>query len=356
MGLFKDILGANESLFRNELALDYSFVPKLVPYREKEQHYIAGCIKPLFQQRNGRNLFIFGPPGVGKSVALRHVLGELEEQTDEIIPVYINCWQHNSSFKIFLELCNVIGYKFTLNKRSDELFVIAKQILNKKAVVFVFDEIDKLQDYDFLYSILEEIFRKAIIAITNDKDWLASLDTRIRSRLMPESLEFRPYNFEETKGILKQRLESAFFPDVWEQEAFSLVADKTFAMRDIRRGLFLMRQSGLAAEEQASKKILKEHVLKSIQKLDDFSLGEEGEMEGDDRMMLEIIKGNSGKRIGDLYKAYQDAGGKAIYKTFQRRIDKFEKDRFVTLNKIPGGTEGNTTIVTWSAEKKLTDF
>lgn len=134
MGLFKDILGANESLFRNELALDYSFVPKLVPYREKEQHYIAGCIKPLFQQRNGRNLFIFGPPGVGKSVALRHVLGELEEQTDEIIPVYINCWQHNSSFKIFLELCNVIGYKFTLNKRSDELFVIAKQILNKKEI------------------------------------------------------------------------------------------------------------------------------------------------------------------------------------------------------------------------------
>ena len=59
-GLFKDILGSSESLFKNELALDFSFQPKLVPYREKEQRFIAGCIKPLFQGKNGKNVFIFG--------------------------------------------------------------------------------------------------------------------------------------------------------------------------------------------------------------------------------------------------------------------------------------------------------
>ncbi len=356
MSLFKDMLGSGESLFRNEIALDYSFVPKVIPYREAEQHQIASCIKPLFQDRSGRNLFIFGQPGIGKTVACQHVLNELEEQTDDIIPVYINCWQHNSSFKVFLEICNAVGYKFTQNKRSDELFIIIKQMLNKRASVFVFDEIDKLQDYDFLYSILEEVFKKAVIAITNDKNWLSSLDSRIRSRLMAESLEFRTYNFEETKGILKERLDYAFVPGVWDDEAFQLVASKAFEMSDIRRGLFLMKQSAAFAEEKASKKVGKEHVLHSISQLDDFSTKDKSELDDEDRHILEIVKKNSGSRIGDLYKAYQDSGGKAIYRTFQRRIDSLEKGKFVLLDKKVGGIGGNTTIVSVSNEKKLTDY
>ncbi len=356
MSLFKDMLGSGESLFRNELALDYSFVPKMIPYREAEQHQVAGCIKPLFQERNGRNLFIFGQPGVGKTVACRHVLNELEEQTDDIVPIYINCWQHNSSFKVFLEICNALGYKFTQNKRSDELFIIAKQMLNKRASVFVLDEIDKLQDYDFLYSILEEIYKKAIIAITNEKGWLASLDTRIRSRLMAESLEFRTYNLEETKGILKSRMEFAFVPGVWEPDAFNLVAEKAFDMRDIRRGLFLMKESASFAESRASKKVCREHVLNSISRLDDFSVKDKSELDDEDRFILELIRKNSGSKIGELFKSYQDAGGKAVYKTFQRKIDKFEKDKYVVLDKKVGGIGGNTTIVSISGGKKLTDF
>lgn len=358
MALFRDMLGSGESLFRNELALDYSFVPKLVPYRESEQRQLASCIKPLFQQRSGRNLFIYGSPGVGKTVACRHVLKELEEQTDDIITVYVNCWQHNSSFKVFLEICNVIGYKFTQNKRSDELFAVIKQMLNKKASVFVFDEADKIQDHDFLYTVLEEIYKKTIIAITNDRNWLVSLDSRIRSRLMPESCEFKPYNSEETKGILKQRMEYAFVPGCWDDDAFDAVAEKASEMQDIRRGLFLMRQAALVAEDRASRKVTKEHVLHALGSFDNFSASskDSSEMEEDDRLTLDIIRKNSGQKIGDLYRAYQEAGGKAVYRTFQRRIDKFEKDRYVVLDRVAGGAEGKTTIVSIIGDKKLTEY
>ena len=37
MAIFKDMLGSDETIFRNEIALDYSYVPKVIPYREKEQ-------------------------------------------------------------------------------------------------------------------------------------------------------------------------------------------------------------------------------------------------------------------------------------------------------------------------------
>ena len=207
MALFKDMLGSDESLFKNEIALDYSFLPKILPHREQQQRHIANCVKPLMLGKNGRNLFIFGAPGIGKTAALRYVLNELEEQTDEVIPIYINCWQKNTTFKIIIDICEQLGYRLTHNKRTEELFTILKTMLNKKAVVFAFDEADKLEDFDFLYSILEEIYKKSVFLITNYNDWFDDLDERVRSRLMSESLEFKPYNFEETKDILRQRAE-----------------------------------------------------------------------------------------------------------------------------------------------------
>ncbi len=90
MPLFDDMLKQGESLFLNPEVLDFDYQPKLVPFRENHQNFIASCIKPLFQKRNGKNIFISGSPGIGKTVSCKHVLKELEEQTNEIIPIYIN--------------------------------------------------------------------------------------------------------------------------------------------------------------------------------------------------------------------------------------------------------------------------
>lgn len=359
MGVFDEMLGSGESVFTNELSLDYSFVPKQVPYRENEQHHIASCIKPLFQQRSGRNLFIFGTPGIGKTVACRKVLQELEEQTEEVEPIYVNCWQHNTTFKIFLAICNILGYKFTQNKRGDELFIIIKQMLNKNSAVFVFDEIDKAEDFDFLYSILEEIYRKTIILITNQREYVSQIDDRVRSRLMAEQLGFRAYNLEEIKGIIAERAKYAFVKDCWEKEAMEAVSAKTYELGDIRRGLYLLRESGLAAEERASRKITKRDVEIALRKLDEFKIKKADDLDSESKFILGIVKKNSDKKIGDLFSIYQDAGGKAIYKTFQRKIAKLEKNRFIATEKISGGAEGKTSIISYTEkkdEKKLTEF
>ena len=115
------MLASEESLFINHVALDYDYQPKLVPYREFHQRKMAACIKPLFDKANARNLFMYGKPGVGKTVACKHVLKELEDETDEILPFYINCWQTNSTYKICVRLCELLGYKFVQNKKTDEL-------------------------------------------------------------------------------------------------------------------------------------------------------------------------------------------------------------------------------------------
>ena len=354
MGVFDNILGSEESLFRDDVALDYDYMPKLIPYREKEQFKIASAIKPLFVKRNGRNLFIYGNPGVGKTVACRHVLNELEEKTDDIIPFYINCWQKNTTYKIILEMCNIIGYKFTQNKKTEELFDVLKGIINKKSAVFVFDEIDKVEDFSFLYSILENIYRKSIILITNYSNFIQKIDDRVKSRLTPEMLEFKPYNLEETGGILKQRMEYAF-NDVWDDYAFDAVVKKCYEMKDIRLGLFLMRESGIIAEDRSSRRITIDDVKKAIDKVDKFTKKDENSLDSEERMIFNIIKENSGKKIGELFKIYQERGGTSVYRTFQRKINKLASDGFISIEKVTG-KGGNTTIVRYEKVKRLTDF
>ena len=162
--------------------------------------------------------------------------------------------------------------------------------MNKKSVVFVFDEIDKAEDFNFLYTILEEIYRKTIICITNYKSWISSLDERIMSRLVPEHMDFEPYNKAETKGIVESRNTQAFHPDVWKEDSSTKVVDKTYELKDIRSGLYLLKEAGLAAEDAARKEVLVKDVEKAIGKLQDFKIKKIDALDEDVQGILELIK------------------------------------------------------------------
>jgi cell division control protein 6 len=356
MALFDDMLKDGESLFMNPVVLDYDYLPKLIPYREKEQKHIAFCIKPLFAGRNGKNILVHGPPGIGKTAAVRHVLRELEETTDDVIPIYINTWQTNTTYKIIIEICKKLDYKFTHNKKTEELFKIVKAQLNKGSIVFCFDEIDKAEDLDFLYMILEQIYRKTILLITNYKEWTIKLDERIKSRLTLEFLEFRRYNAPEIKGILQERLKYAFVPNVWQQDAFNLAVNKTTQIGDVRTGLYILREAGNSAENRSSRKIEVQDVKAVINKISDIKIKKTTELKEDEKLILDIVKEFSGKKIGELFDIYKEKGGEGVYKTFQRKIDFLSKNKFISTIKQLGGSEGTTTIVNYERETKLDEF
>jgi len=351
MSIFDSVLKSDQTLIKNEDALDYEFVPKLLPNREGEQKRIAHAMQPLLRNRSGRNVLMFGAPGIGKTAATKHVLRDLEEETDEIHIIYINCWHNNTTYKVLVEVCDQIGYKFTHNKKTTELYTVIKNVVNRTAAVFVFDEIDKAEDYDFLYFLLEEIYKKSIIVITNEENFLVEMDNRIKSRLTPEIIEFKPYNLNETKSIIESRLAYAFYDDVWSTEPVQMIVNKTFDIKDIRSGMFLLRESCLQAEERSSKRIEKLDVDKAINKLDEFSIKNVDELEDESKVILDLVKKNSGIKIGALYKKYTEQGGGSVYKTFQRKIKKLDEGKFIKTEKRIG-EGGNTTIVS----KKITDF
>lgn len=353
--LFKNILRDDESLFLDNLALDYEFTPPVIKYRESQQAYIADCIKPLFNQRIGKNLLITGTPGIGKTIATKHILNELKKETNEIITIYINCWKKDTPYKIALDICNQINYKFTQTKNTDELFKEISKILNKKSAVIVLDEVDKLEkDHQVIfYQILEDIYKKTIILITNEKSWLKNLDQRIMSRLTPDTLEFKPYNQEETEGILKQRVKFAFVPDILDEQAFQIISKKTFENKDIRTGLFLLKEAGEFAELKAQRKITLENANQAIQKLENFKIKKLDSLSQEENFLLELIKENSGKPRIDFFKQYQKKFSKS-YRSFSRKIRELEKAKLISSEE--NFEKGKTTILHYSEDKNLNDF
>ena len=353
MGLYDDLLKGGESLFKNESALEYVFLPKTVPYRDDQQKYLASCIKPLLMDHTGRNVLVHGPPGVGKTAALKHLLRELDDSdefADKLFPIYVNCWHKNTTYKIVLELCEAVGYAFVQNKNTEDLFKIVTQIINRKGAIFVFDEIDKVEDTDFLYMLSELVFKKSIFLVTNYKSWLLELDDRIRSRLMLEQIEFPNYNEKEIEGILRERITYAFHTECVNDDALKLVSVKAAELKDLRIGLFLLKESAVIAETYNCKRVTIEHVNNAIGKINQFSIKNTDELDDEAKLILKIVREYSGKKIGDLFKFYETAGGKSSYKTFQRKITKLEEGRFISLERTHSG--GNTTIV----NKKLTEY
>jgi len=343
MNLFKNMLKEDESLFINEMALDYDYLPRLLPFRDNQQFYLAECIKPLFNKRNSKNVLITGKPGIGKTALVKFVLRDLETETSDIIPVYINCWKKNTAHKIVLEICEQIGYKWVINKNSDELLKSASTIINQKALVLVLDEVDKLDDQQILYSILEDIEKKSIFLISNDKEFLVKLDDRVKSRLIPEILEIRSYSYEETKEILIQRVKHAFVQGIWDEKALQLVAEKSYQNKDIRLGLFLLKESGNIAEIKASKKILLEHCEQAVNKLDLFRK-KAIQLNDEEKEILEIVKKNSGLIATQLYDIYKVNNDKS-YRTFHRKLKSLEENNLVKISETRGDDGGVSSLV-----------
>jgi cell division control protein 6 len=259
------------SLLINPAILEQTFLPRKLLFREEQHQFLADCIKPLFERRSGTNLIITGPPGIGKTASVKYMFRELIEKTDNIMPIYVNCWKRDTTPKIINEIARKMNLKLIEKMASDEIFDRLMEKFSKfDGIVFAFDEFDKVKDFDFLYRILEDVPYKTILLITNISDIVTKMDRRLMSRLLLERVNFKPYNFNETKSILHERQQYSFSPDSWDYDAFETIIRKTYDARDIRTGLFLMKAAGEIATKRDAPKINADDVNKSIEKLKDF--------------------------------------------------------------------------------------
>jgi len=114
---FEDLL-RKASLLKSERKLDNNYIPKKLPYREKELSLLSQLFLELITTPNSisRKILIIGKTGIGKTVTIK-MFGEMlvnaaEKRSGEIKYVHINCRKERTSYKVLIKIVLALNKNF----------------------------------------------------------------------------------------------------------------------------------------------------------------------------------------------------------------------------------------------------
>ena len=183
---------------------DFDYLPEQPLLREEAKTLVDDILR--FELSGiPTHYAIIGSRGSGKTLTLKYLARVLPEQT-ALEVLYVNCRQHNTSFKILARLLEVQARGTSLVELF-EAFCARQQ----KRTVVVLDEIDLMSPKDRRREILYLLSRSQqpfmVVMLSNNPHVLQELDAATRSSLQPVPLHFRNYNAEQIRRILQQRAE-----------------------------------------------------------------------------------------------------------------------------------------------------
>ena len=358
MGI-EDILMYDESLFQNINAFDPDYVPPNYNFRDTQMEAMAMAIRPAMRGGQPSNAIILGSPATGKTTAIRKVFEMVEDNTEKVICVYVNCQIHTTRFGIFSQI-----YKKMFGHLPPETGVpfsrIYTQIMQdlqrkEKSLIVAFDDINYLFQsknankvvYDLLRAYEEYPgVRTSIFAILSDLEFKYAFDKNVNTVFIPQEIMFPLYTYTEIEDILRDRVNAGFFPGVLSDDILEQIAMYTLENGDLRVGINLLKSCGNIAEASASREITQEHFDKAIESLVSVNVSETLKSLNDvERDLLKMIANWDGVcSAGDLSEEYKQKTGSS-YASFNRTLDKLEFVRLIDTKFTGKGVRGNSRQV-----------
>ena len=227
--------------------------------REAHLEELLRCLRPGFDRKKPMHAWLFGEPGTGKTLLVKHVLRKLGKEA-LVGGIYVNCWEQNSYYsvldKLVRELRMLGAEKLNASFKLERL----KTFIGSRPFIIVLDEIDKpkREERDSILYNLCNIGNVGLICVSNSRSVLYSMDERIKSRLNAKQVEFRPYSQDDLFCILKQRAELALGPGSWNEVTLRKVAE--LAEGDARVAIQTLKKAAYNAEKAAGKTINENHI------------------------------------------------------------------------------------------------
>jgi len=359
--VFSTLPEKREGVFANEDALKPEFIPEVLPGRENELTQIALALRPLAESVNakGRNLFIFGPPGSGKTASTRRALRDLSDYSDKAWCFYVNCWQHSTRHAVFSQLAFLA--EEPLPRRglaADEVFERFASVVknSRKNAVIVLDEFDRLLHagndkvlYDFARARELSGANFTEIIISNDAELLSKLDARARSSLQPMVLEFKQYSPLQLKQILLERAATAFRENALSKEALALCAAcGAKAGGDARVALQALYDAGRYAEQRGASVVELMDARKAVLEQEVLNASKEKRLAGLTRLeesTLSVLR-EAGRPLesGELYSLLE---GVASERSLRECLKLLELKKLVVLEEKNSekGERGRTRLI-----------
>jgi len=257
---------SESKIFANREVLSPHYIPKKLISRAKEINSIERALAPSLKGERGRNLFIYGKTGTGKTSCTKYVLDEVKGIPNTKAKIsYINCKIYNSRYRVLNKV--VSDHLPTYAKRGYGTVDLYEKLTNwieedNKILVAILDEVDVVKDLDDLIYTLTRINSDikaggvTIIGISNRVSFKESLDPRSLSTLYETELVFPPYYATELYEIIRDRTMTGFKSNAITDEILHFIA-ATAAKEggDARLSLKILSKAGELAEEKEQEKI-----------------------------------------------------------------------------------------------------
>ena len=96
MQSLNDLL-VESKIFADREVLSPHYMPKKLLFREKEINNIEKALAPSLKGERGRNLFIYGKTGTGKTSCTKYVIDEVKNIPNTKARIsYVNCRIYNT--------------------------------------------------------------------------------------------------------------------------------------------------------------------------------------------------------------------------------------------------------------------
>ena len=359
MGI-EDILLFDETIFKNIEAFNPDYVPDNYLHRETQMESLAICLRPALKGGRPINTVVLGSPATGKTTAINKIFNMVENNSDRVVCVYVNCQLHTTRFNIFSQIYNKIfghmppetGVPFSRIYGS-----IMKHLQNeKKSMIVALDDVSYLFHSKNANKIFYDILRAheefkgvktGIFAILSDIEFRYMLDKNVTSVFIPQEIVFDPYSTPEMFDILKDRVKAGFYPDVISDDLLNLIAEHASEVGDLRMGIDLLRVSGNFAEADASKTIEEKHLKQALSNTSSANLKSTLKtLSNEDKLLLKAIAEYESDDLiaGYLYKSFNKVNPTS-YASFDRKLNKLEFLRMIDTKFTGKGVKGNSRLI-----------
>ncbi len=257
---------SDSKIFANREVLSPHYIPKKLISRVKEINAIERALAPSLKGERGRNLFIYGKTGTGKTSCTKFVLDEVKNIPNTKAKIsYINCKIYNSRYRVLNKV--VSDHLPTYAKRGYGTVDLYEKLTNwieedNKILVAILDEVDVVKDLDDLIYTLTRINSDikaggvTIMGISNRVSFKESLDPRSLSTLYESELVFPPYYATELYEMLKDRASTGFKSNAISEDVLHFIAAASAKEGgDARLCLTILSRAGEIAEEKELEKI-----------------------------------------------------------------------------------------------------
>jgi cell division control protein 6 len=285
MGAFSSI----ESIFQNKDVLRDDYQPDELVGRDEERQELVRSLAPVMVGQQPSNVYLYGKTGVGKTLATRKVIDDLEEDTAEkdgidVATVWVNC-KGRTGYGTAVNTTNSLrepdnqipctGYG--KGRVIDELFATIDS-LDATHLIVVYDEVDELEpDEPLLYRLPRALTNNEVedtkiglIGTCNNFKWRDNLEPRIDATLGENVIHFSPYDPADLREILYQRTEKAFNKDTLTDDVVPFTAAKVGGNDgSARRAIDIVRTAGDIADRSDESTVTKDHAEQARQRVEE---------------------------------------------------------------------------------------